>query len=103
LGSGSGLSVTLTPGEHTLTASVTDQWGKTTEATTAVTVVAFEVLLCDIDLDRDVDISDIQAILQARNEPAVPPDARDVDGDGVITVLDGRQCVAQCTNPRCAP
>ena len=40
LGGGSGLSVTLTPGEHTLTASATDQWGKTAAATTAVTVVA---------------------------------------------------------------
>jgi len=40
LGSGSGLIVTLAPGEHTLTASATDQWGKTTETTTAVTVVA---------------------------------------------------------------
>ena len=40
LGTGSGFIVTLTPGEHTLAASATDQWGKTTEITTAVTVVA---------------------------------------------------------------
>ncbi|MEN8207233.1 MAG: GEVED domain-containing protein [Pseudomonadota bacterium] len=39
LGSGSALNIMLTPGAHTLTASVTDQWGKSAEATTAVTVI----------------------------------------------------------------
>jgi hypothetical protein len=63
----------------------------------------FEGPPCDIDADGDVDINDIRAIGVAKNTPAVPGDARDVDGDGVITVLDARQCVLQCTNPRCAP
>ena len=63
----------------------------------------FEGPPCDIDLNRVVDINDILAIAAAKNTPAVPGDARDVDGDGVITVNDVRQCVLQCTNPRCAP
>ena len=63
----------------------------------------FEGPPCDIDLNRVIDINDIRAIAAARNTPAVPGDARDVDGDGVITLNDARQCVLQCTNPRCAP
>jgi hypothetical protein len=63
----------------------------------------FEGPPCDIDLNRVVDINDIRAIAAARNTPAVPGDARDVDGDGFITLNDARQCVLQCTNPRCAP
>jgi len=63
----------------------------------------FEGPPCDIDVNRVVDINDIRAILAARNTPAVPGDARDVDGNGIINVNDARQCVLQCTNPRCAP
>lgn len=39
LGSGTALNVALTPGEHTLMASVTDAQGNSTEASTLVTVV----------------------------------------------------------------
>lgn len=63
----------------------------------------FEGPPCDIDRNSVVDINDIRAITTARNTPAVPGDARDVDGDGVITLNDARQCVLECTNPRCAP
>lgn len=60
--------------------------------------------VCDADGDGDVDFFDIRAIGAARNQPATgPDDMRDADGDGVITVLDARQCVLQCTNARCAP
>ncbi len=57
---------------------------------------------CDIDGDNDVDRQDIDLILAARNQPAEPGDPRDNDGNGVINVLDARQCVVQCTLPRCA-
>ena len=63
----------------------------------------FEGPPCDIDVDRIVDINDIRAIAAARNTPAVPGDARDVDGDGFISLNDARQCALQCDNPRCAP
>jgi hypothetical protein len=63
----------------------------------------FEGPPCDIDADGDVDITDIRAIMAARNTPAVPGDARDADGNGIINANDARQCVLQCTNPRCAP
>jgi hypothetical protein len=63
----------------------------------------FEGPACDVDANRQVDRNDISAIFAARNQPAVPGDARDYDGDGVITVVDARACVLQCTNPKCAP
>ena len=57
--------------------------------------------VCDVDADGDVDRLDISLIFAARNQPAGPGDPRDFDGDGVITVLDARGCVLQCTLPRC--
>jgi len=63
----------------------------------------FEGPPCDIDRDRDVDTFDIRAIGLAKNSPAVPGDARDVDHNGIINLNDSRQCVLQCSNPRCAP
>jgi hypothetical protein len=63
----------------------------------------FEGPRCDLDVDRDVDIDDVEAIFAARGTPAVPGDARDYDGDGVVTVNDGRACVLECTRPNCAP
>ena len=58
--------------------------------------------VCDVDADGDVDLEDVRAITGARNQPASgPDDARDADGSGVITVNDARQCVLQCSLPRC--
>lgn len=58
---------------------------------------------CDINLDDQVDRTDISAILAARNQSTGPGDPRDNDANGVITVVDARQCVLMCTNPGCAP
>lgn len=59
-------------------------------------------LLCDADGDRDVDSDDITAIGLAKGSAANGPgDIRDLDGDGLITVLDARQCVALCDLPQC--
>ncbi len=56
----------------------------------------------DIDGDTDVDVDDIALILAARNTPASgPSDPRDLDADGVITVLDARIAVVNCTRPLC--
>lgn len=42
-------------------------------------------------------------ILAARNTPAGgPDDSWDLDGDGMITVFDGRKLVLLCTRPRCS-
>ena len=59
--------------------------------------------VCDVDWDGDIDRNDVNAIFAARNTRAAAGDPRDANGDGLITINDGRQCVLQCTNPKCAP
>jgi polygalacturonase len=58
---------------------------------------------CDTNGDGKIDRNDINAIMAARGFSVFPGDPRDVDGDGVVTVLDARACVLRCTNPQCAP
>jgi arylsulfatase A-like enzyme len=59
-------------------------------------------LLCDADGNFEVNQDDIEAIALASGTPATEPaDLRDIDGDGTITILDARQCVAQCTVDGC--
>jgi hypothetical protein len=59
--------------------------------------------ICDIDADGDVDKFDIENITAARGSKSTGVgDSRDVDGDGLITVGDGRLCVLKCTLPKCA-
>lgn len=59
---------------------------------------------CDVDANGQVDVSDVQAIFASVRQPASgPSDPRDFDGDGMISVVDARACVLQCTNPQCAP
>ncbi|MGH9460677.1 MAG: choice-of-anchor X domain-containing protein [Vicinamibacteria bacterium] len=60
-------------------------------------------VVCDVDLDEDIDINDITAIVAARGQHAEPGDPRDADGDGTITITDARSCVLQCSNLRCVP
>lgn len=67
-----------------------------------------EVLLvlpksCDANGDDNVDRNDITLIMAARNTAATGSgDPRDHDGDGIITVLDARQCIFQCDLNNCA-
>jgi hypothetical protein len=56
---------------------------------------------CDADGNLTVDIDDISAITLARGTVAEDDDVRDIDDDGMITVLDARQCVAHCEDPGC--
>ncbi|RMH34417.1 MAG: DUF11 domain-containing protein, partial [Nitrospirae bacterium] len=58
--------------------------------------------VCDVDADGDIDRNDITQIFAARGTPAAPGDPRDANGDGLITINDGRACVLQCTLPGCA-
>jgi len=56
----------------------------------------------DLDNDGDVDQDDLNILLTHRNQPASVCPECDIDGDGVITVLDARKLVLLCTRPRCA-
>jgi len=56
----------------------------------------------DLDNDGDVDQNDLNILLTYRNQSASVCPECDLDGDGVITVLDARKLVLLCTRPRCA-
>jgi hypothetical protein len=58
---------------------------------------------CDIDGNNTVDIYDIRAISNSRNQPAAhPDDPMDWDRNNVIDIYDARGCQRACTLPRCA-
>jgi hypothetical protein len=60
-------------------------------------------LVCDVDVDADIDRNDIALINAARNQLASgPTDPRDPDRDGRITVNDARICTLRCTLAQCA-
>lgn len=63
--------------------------------------ISSTITTCDVDNDGDIDKNDINAITLKRNTPASPPDSRDADGDGIITVLDARVCATKCTRALC--
>jgi len=58
---------------------------------------------CDTNYDGDIDTTDINAIVAARNTPAQINDRRDTDNDGTITLNDARMCTLQCTRRLCVP
>ena len=58
--------------------------------------------VCDANADSVVNLLDINAIFAARNVKTFAGDPRDADGDGIITVNDGRVCTLRCDKPRCA-
>jgi len=66
-------------------------------------VLIFVSMVCDVDVDGDVDLNDIEAIFEARRTPAEPGDPRDANGDGRINLIDTIICLFRCTNPMCEP
>ena len=58
-------------------------------------------LMCDADGNGVINVDDITAISLAKGTPAAPGDVRDIDLDGMITVLDARQCAVICDLPEC--
>lgn len=55
---------------------------------------------CDVNNDDFIDIDDIREIGAHRG---TTNPLYDIDGDGVVTTNDARQCVLDCDNPRCVP
>lgn len=73
------------------------------ELVVAVSAAETTARRCDANGDGAVDHVDVDAIFAARNTPATgPDDVRDADGDGRITLLDGRQCTLACDRANCA-
>jgi hypothetical protein len=62
---------------------------------------AVDVITCDIDLDKDVDINDLRLISAGNLKPkSGPNDPRDANGDGIISVADVRYCQLRLTPPK---
>ena len=61
-----------------------------------------DTVLSDIDGDGDVDRDDIAVIRSHCGEPVSVCFECDIDGNGVITILDARKLVKMCTRSRCA-
>jgi len=58
---------------------------------------------CDVNADGKINRTDINLITAALNMPASgPTDPRDPDRNGIINVLDARQCVLKCDRAQCA-
>lgn len=57
----------------------------------------------DLNGDSRIDLTDLNLLIQAIGAATAPSDRRDLDYDGLVTVLDARRLVTFCTNPRCAP
>jgi hypothetical protein len=56
----------------------------------------------DVNCDGVVNRADVNMITANRNKPASACTSCDIDGDGMITVLDARKAVLLCTNkPLC--
>jgi hypothetical protein len=68
----------------------------------ALIVATPSIIPGDLDNDGDVDQNDLNILLSYRNKPASSCPKCDLDGDGMITVLDARKLVLLCTRPRCA-
>jgi hypothetical protein len=60
-------------------------------------------LTCDVDRDVDIDKNDIALIRAGIGQTPAANDPRDANGDGLITMVDVRQCTLRCTKPSCAP
>ena len=65
--------------------------------------IAARTTTCDIDQDGDVDRNDIALIRAAIGQTPGANDARDANGDGLISINDVRFCTLRCTRPSCAP
>lgn len=87
-------------GTDTIVASVGDVNDTATKEWTDDVV---EPVSCDVNDDGFIDRMDIQMINGARNTPVPPGNPSwDIDGNGIINVLDARQCILQCDLARCA-
>ena len=65
--------------------------------------LAAQAQICDVDIDNDVDKSDINLIFKQRGDTANgDSDPRDSNENGVIDLFDARICTTRCTLSRCA-
>ena len=95
--SGASLVIELPVGVYEVRLVVNDGVEDSEPDTCVVTVLGAG----DLDRDGEVDLGDLEILLAGRGEAASgPDDPRDLDGDGIITVADGRILVTLFTEQR---
>jgi hypothetical protein len=97
---GGTIPLTSATSDRTFTLRCTDPSG--TERSVTSTLQPVSSVPCDVDDNGQVDVDDINAIMNARNTPALANDPRNVDSDQIITVIDARVCTTRCTKLNCA-
>lgn len=105
------LLMTLAAGTYEVFPSVTVDDGSSTSFPSAKFSLACDeykvitppaLVLCDVDLDGDIDKNDLSLISRARGQRPVPGDPRDANLDGVIDAADVKACIQKCTRANCA-
>lgn len=92
-----------TPIGTTNNISLAARGASTANGTVFTQIVGAAAIAGDLDRDGDVDRDDVSIIFGSRNQAAAgDADARDIDHDGRITVLDARKATLLCTRPGCA-
>lgn len=72
-------------------------------ASVVTTIVGEAGITGDFDHDGDIDIDDLNILMVVKNMPASgASDIRDLDGNGVIDVVDVRLLTRMCTRAQCA-
>jgi hypothetical protein len=88
-------------GEYILSLVVLDGEDNSTDEVTVTCIESIAGLTGDLDGDGDIDRYDVNVIKAYNNQPASVMPECDIDGDGMITVLDARKLMMMCTCYRC--
>ena len=67
-----------------------------------VTISTVSALVCDIDVDGDIDQLDLSLISRGRGQIPTANDSRDANKDGKIDPVDVKFCIPKCTRANCA-
>jgi hypothetical protein len=95
----------LEPGSFPFTVQATDADAVVVSRDYVLVVAPAAVIAVpgDLDADGDVDLVDLGLMRPFFGQPATgPDDLNDLNGDGMINVLDFRRAVTLCTRLRCA-
>jgi len=85
------------------TDSITASVGNLSVVASKEWVADNQPLMCDANLDGQVDTVDIRLIGRNRNVPVtIANQALDIDGNGFINANDARKCTRECDFARCA-
>ena len=94
---------TVQLGQYTNTGTVTGTDTNNQTVTASNVDHYYGVIVCDVNGDGKINITDINLIFTARDLRVGVGDPRDLDGDKMISINDARGCVLRCDKAKCAP